>query len=103
MPGLWTVQRHEQALAMWQGELRVDNIIDHRWHTQSRGLNLAFHLVLSGPAPCFYLVVAPSSHLTVKEELHVYSPKITFGPLKATTRLMWPPERMSVTPLKQYL
>ena len=27
----------------------------------------------------------------VKEQLHLYSPKITFGPLKATSRLMWPP------------
>ena len=25
------------------------------------------HLVLSGPAPCFYLVTEPSCHLTVKE------------------------------------
>ena len=33
---------------------------------------------------------APSLPL-VKEQLRVYSPKITVGSLKATTRLMWPP------------
>ena len=63
------------------------------------GLNPALHLVLSGPTPCFYLVAAPRSCLTVKEQLHLYSPKITFGPLKATTRL-WPPVKMSLTSLK---
>ena len=31
------------------------------------GLNPTLHLVLSGPAPCFYPAAAPSSHLTVKE------------------------------------
>ena len=55
------------------------------------GPNMALHLVVSGPAPCFYPVAAPSSRLIVKEELHLYSPKMTFGPLKATARLMWPP------------
>ena len=35
----------------------------------------------------------------VKEYLHLYSPKITFGPLKATSRLMWLPGKMSLTPL----
>ena len=53
------------------------------------------------PAPCFYLEVAPSSLPLVKEQLHVYSPKIAFGPLKATTRLMWPLVKMSLTPLFQ--
>ena len=52
----------------------------------------------SGPPPCFYPAAAPSSHLTVKEQLHLHSPKITFGPLKATSRLMWPPVKMSLTP-----
>ena len=33
--------------------------------------------------------------LTAKEQLHLYRPKITFGPLKATARLMWPPVKMS--------
>ena len=41
-------------------------------------------------APCFYPVAAPSSPLTVKEQLHLYSPKITFGPLKATARHLTP-------------
>ena len=50
------------------------------------GPNPALHLVLSSPAPCFYLVAALSSRLTIKEYLHLYSPKITFGPLKASNR-----------------
>ena len=65
---------------------------------KARGPNPALHLVLS-PATCFYLAAAPSSHLTVKEQLHVHSPQVTFGPLKATARLMWPPVKMSLTPL----
>ena len=72
--------------------------LDHRWQTQGLWLNPALHLVLSVQAPCFYLVAAPSSHLTVKEYLHLYSSKMTFGPLKATSRLMWPPVKMSLTP-----
>ena len=50
----------------------------------------ALHLVFSSGAPCFYPATAPSSLLLVKESLPLYSPKITFGPLKATARLMWP-------------
>ena len=65
----------------------VYNVLQHRWQTQRPQ---ALHHVLSGLAPCFYWMAAPSSHLTVKKQLHLYSPKITFGPLKATTRLMWP-------------
>ena len=61
--------------------------------------NPAFHLVLSGPAPCFYPASVPSSLSLVKEQLHLYSPKITFGPLKATVRLMWSPVKMSLIPL----
>ena len=40
-------------------------------------------IVLSGLAPCFYPASALSSGLTVREWLHLYSPKITFSPLKA--------------------
>ena len=65
----------------------------------ARGPNLALHLVLSGPAPRFYPLAAPSSWPLVKEYLHLCSPNITFGPLKATTRLMWPLVKMSLTPL----
>ena len=61
-------------------------------------LNLAPHLVLSDLAPCFYLAAALSSLPIVKEQLHLHSPKITFGSLKVTTRLMWPPMKMSLTP-----
>ena len=59
----------------------------------------ALHLVLSSPAPYFYPAAALSSLPLVKEYLHLYSPKITFGPLKATVRLVWPPVKMSLTPL----
>ena len=67
--------------------------IEHRWQTQGPWAE-------SGPPPCFY-PAALSSHLTVKEQLHLYSTKITFGPLKATPRLMWPPVKMNLTPLIQ--
>ena len=66
---------------------------------KAQELNMALHLVLFGPAPCFYPVAVRSSLPLVKEQLHLWSPKITFGPLKATTRLMWPPVKMSLTPL----
>ena len=52
----------------------------------------------SDPPPCFCPAAVPSPRLAVKEQLHVHSPKITFGPLKATERLMWPPVKMSRTP-----
>ena len=45
--------------------------------------NPSLHLILSGPLPCFYPAAAPSSLPLVKEQLHLYSPKITFRPLKA--------------------
>ena len=61
-------------------------------------LNPALHLVLSSLAPCFYPAAVPSTRLIIKEQLHLYSPKITFGPLKATMRLMWPLVKMSLTP-----
>ena len=64
--------------------------IEQRWQTQGPRAESALHLVSSGPAPCCYPAAALSSHLTV-EWLHLYRPKITFGPLRATTRLMWPP------------
>ena len=34
---------------------------------KAHGPNPALHLVLSGPAPCFYPAAVPSSRLTVKE------------------------------------
>ena len=42
------------------------------------------------PSTLFYPAAAPSSSPLVKEELHLHSPKIPSGPLKATSRLMWP-------------
>ena len=74
-------------------------LLDTGGKHKARWLNPTLHLVLSGPAPCFYPAAALSSGLTVKEQLHLYSPKSTFGPLKATARLMWPPVKMSLTPL----
>ena len=56
--------------------------------------HLAPHLVSSPEA-------ASSSHLTVKEQLHLYGPKSTVGPLKAAMRLTWPPVTMRLTPLPQ--
>ena len=68
--------------------------LDHRWQTQGPWAK-------SGLAPCFYPAAVPSSCLTVKAQLHLYSPNITFGPLKATARLIWPPMKMSLTPLTE--
>ena len=73
--------------------------LEHRWQTQGPWAKSGLHLVLSGLAPCFYSAVALSSRLTTKEKLHLCSPKITFSPLKATARLMWPPVEMNLTPL----
>ena len=73
--------------------------IGHRWQTQGLGAE-------SGPPPCFIRpgtlflpAAAPSSFPLVKELSHLHSPKVTFGPLKATARLTWPPVKMSPTPL----
>ena len=70
--------------------------LHHRWQTQ--GLRAE-----SGPPPCFYPEAAGSSLPLVKEQLHLYSPKITLGPLKAIARLMWSPVKMSLTPLTYVL
>ena len=53
------------------------------------GPNPALRLIFSSLAPCFC------------PQLHLISPKITSGPLKATARLMWPPVKMSLIPLVQ--
>ena len=60
---------------------------------KARKLNPALHLVLSGQAPCFYAaaVLLRSSYIYIVLKL--------FSPLKATSRLMWPLVRMSLTPL----
>ena len=41
--------------------------LDRRWQTQAPGPNPALHLVLSGPAPCFYPAAVPRSLPLVKE------------------------------------
>ena len=71
----------------------------HKRQTQGPRAESGLHLVVSGPAPPFYLVAAPSPRLTVQEQLHVHSPNVSVGPLKATARLMWPPVKMSLTAL----
>lgn len=50
-------------------------------------------LIISISFPFFSIIYRKChfSSLTVKELLHLYSPKIISGPLKATARLMWPP------------
>ena len=65
------------------------------------GWNPALHLVLSARHLVPTQAAVPSSRLTVKEQLHLYSPEITFSPLKATMRLMWPLVKVSLTPLSQ--
>ena len=55
------------------------------------------------PGPCFYPAAVLSSLPLVKEYLHLYSPKMTFGLLKATTRLIWTPVKMCLTPLPYVL
>ena len=74
-PGEWTVLEVDPP----------DSVkpLEHSWQTPGPRVE-------SGPAPCFYPAAAPSSRLTVQEQLHVHSPQVTFGSLKATTRLMWP-------------
>ena len=55
--------------------------------------------------PAQHLVSTWRQHLVslplVKEQLHLYSPKITFSLLKATLRLMLPLVKMSLTPLSR--
>ena len=68
------------------------------------GQNVAPHLVLSAPARHLVSTRWPrQAPCLVKEKLHLYSPKITSGTLKATTRLMWPAVKTSLTPLLQVL
>ena len=99
------------CLLQWWGKgrlCRLDLNVCLLWSLYITGANTrpgvgwirpALHLVLSHPAPCFCLAAVPSSRWTVKEQLHVHSPNITFGPLKAMARLMWPLVKMSLTPL----
>ena len=75
----------------------VTEPLRHWWQTQGPRQKPAFTLSY----PCFYLAAAPSSLPPVKEQLCLHSPRITFGPLKATWRLMWPPVKMSMIPLPQ--
>ena len=75
--------------------------LGHRWQTQGLQAEFSPPPCFIRPAPCFYPGAVPSSYLTVKEQLHVYSPKIALGPLKAAARLLWPRVKMSLTPLIQ--
>ena len=64
--------------------------LNHRWQTQGPGAESSPPPCFICPAPCFYSAAALSSCSTVKEQLHLHSCEITFGPLKATARLVWP-------------
>ena len=75
--------------------------LEHRWQTQGSWAKSSPPPCFICPSPRFYLAAAPSSLPLVKEQLHLCSLKITFGPLKATARLMWPPVKMSLTSLLQ--
>ena len=63
------------------------------------GPNPALHLVSSGPTPCFYPAAVPSSLPLELRSSYMYTVLNYIRPLKATTRLMWPPVKMSLTPL----
>ena len=72
--------------------------LEHRWQTQVPKAE-------SGPPPCFiwpstlFLPGRSASSLPLfKEQLHLYSPKIKFSPLKANVRLMLSLVKMSLTP-----
>ena len=69
----------------------VETLQIYRWQTQGPMAEFCPLPYFIRPAPCFYPAAALSSLPLVKEQSHVYSPKITFGPLKATARLMWHP------------
>ena len=81
-----------RAFAVWLPLSQVAN-------TRPEGRIWPSTLFFSGPAPCFYPAAAPSSLPLVEKQLYLYGPKITFSPLKATARLMWPPVTISLTPL----
>ena len=72
--------------------------LQHRWQTQGLQAESSPPACFIQPAPCFHQVATLSSGLTVKGS-YIYSPKITFGHLKATSKLMWPQVKMSLTPL----
>ena len=76
--------------------------LGHGWQTQARGPNPASTL-FHPPQHLISSISSVSAELTVKEQSHVYSPKVTLGPLKATARLMWPLVKMSLTPLEAHL
>ena len=73
--------------------------IAHRWQTQGPWAE-------SSPAPCFIqpgTLFLPSGSAELSLNCYgivtLYSPKTIFGPLKATSRLIWPPVKTSLTPL----
>ena len=66
MPGDW-----DREVGRLEGKFSI--VYSTGGKHKARGPNPALHLVLSGPTPCFYPVAAPSSRLTVKEQLHVYT------------------------------
>ena len=62
---------------------RLEEGLGHRWQTQDLRAKLGPSPCFIHPAPCSCPVAALSSRITVKKQLHLYSPKITFGPHEA--------------------
>ena len=61
------------------------------------GLSNSFSWGPHQPHGCLQRAECNFDSLTVKEQLHLYSPKNNFGPLKATSRLMQPLVKMSLS------
>ena len=56
----------------------------------NQGCQTHFHGELHQLSGCLHRTECNFNSLTAKEQLHLYSPKIIFAPLKATVRLKWP-------------
>ena len=73
----WPKEEYQRELAAWEEKEEFNiELADTKTRsrrskpqlqTQGPRAESGLHLVLSGPAPSFYLAAAPSSHLTVKE------------------------------------
>ena len=91
-------KKYQISLRVYWQIIREHFSLDHRWQTQGPWAE-------SGPPPCFIqpgtLFLPGSSTELLNRQLrssYIYSSKITLGPLKATVRLMWPPENEFDTP-----
>ena len=77
------------------------NKLEHKQVANIRPVGQIWPSTLFYPAQHLHLVAVLTSCLTIKELLHLYSPKITFSALKATMRLMWPLVKISLTLLTE--